>query len=504
MNRVFLAAALWLLVVNATLGAEASRVPAWDARGLGPLPWQGIACVDVSADGTVVALGTISPPGDPNLVVLDAKGCVVSQRRIGLRWVDELKVAADGQLVAAVTGTPEGTAGDAPRLYAFRQDEPLTDVAGVKLAKLSFRGRLGEARSNHFGGRLFHFGDHSNHLAPALASSDGSLVVASDDGVLWLGSGQADSAIRAAYGRQGFLTALAAGRNGLAIIGLGGVEANNGKNLIVLRPDQASPVVWSRTANRDVAPSPAPEPAAYGPSGPMYEDLSFQAPLSLAIDASGERFAVADYEGRRRVCYPTDGGPAFPFGVRFTPSRPTIHVYDAQGAEVRRVGPESFPELTWCDLTFTDDGQHLLLSPHNWGSRGLGGQPRLPVNPRATTLYQLDIATGDIQTLRLSDAIASVAVGGEDRIAVGCWNHRVYLFDGWLRPIASLPDGMDVGAASLVRFAGNGQRLIVATAAGVALVLDRDGRRLWRTDLNQAVQPGDKPLLKTPNWNWPG
>jgi hypothetical protein len=185
-------------------GSETSRVPAWDARALGPLPWQGIACADVSEDGSVAALGTISPPGDPNLIVLDADGRVVSQRRVGLRWVDEVAVAPDGRLVAAVSGTPEGTAGDAPRLYAFLQGQPLTDVAGVQLASLSFRGRLGEARSNHFGGRLFHFGDHSNHLSPALAKSDGTLAVASDDGVFWLGSGPAASAVRAAYGQRGF------------------------------------------------------------------------------------------------------------------------------------------------------------------------------------------------------------------------------------------------------------------------------------------------------------
>jgi hypothetical protein len=463
---------------------------------LGPPPWQGIACVDVNADGSVAAFGTISPPGDPNLIVLDANGRIVSQRRVGLRWIDEVTVSGDGRLVAALTGTPEGTAADAPRLYAFRQDQALTDVAGVKLANLSFRGRLGEARSNHFGGRLFHFGDHSNHLSPALAKSAGNWLVAADDGVLWLESGRAESSLRADYGPQGFLTALAAGNSGLAIIGLGGVDADTGKNLLVLKPDKAAPVAWSRTANGDVAPSPAPEPPAYGPSGPVYEDAAFQAPLAVAVDATGERFAVADYEGRRRVCHPKDGGTDFPFGIRFTPSSPTIHVYDAKGAELRRVGPESFPELTWCDLTFTSDGRHLLLSPHNWVSHGLGGQPFLPIDERACTLYLLEIANGAVETLRLPDAISSVAVDSNGRIAVGCWNHRVYLFDGRLRPLPNLPHGVSVGAASLIRFAQNGQRLVVATAAGVALAFDSDGRPLWRTDLNQAVTPGDKPWTK--------
>jgi hypothetical protein len=144
-------------------------------------------------------------------------------------------------------------------------------------------------------------------------------------------------------------------------------------------------------------------------------------------------------------------------------------------------------------VTFTANGQRLLLSPHNWVSHGLAGQPFLPIDQRASTLYSVDIAGGAVEPLRLPDAISSVAVGGDDRIAVGCWNHRVYLFDGRLRPITGLPEGVDVGAASLVRFARNGQRLLVATAAGVALTLDSEGRILWRTDLNQAVQPGDKP-----------
>src|SRR5438105_1812822 len=55
-----------------TVGGPAgkTRVPAWDARGSGPLPWQGIACVDMTADGQFVAVGTIAPPGDPNVFLL--------------------------------------------------------------------------------------------------------------------------------------------------------------------------------------------------------------------------------------------------------------------------------------------------------------------------------------------------------------------------------------------------------------------------------------------------
>ena len=66
-----LAAAPGLRAAEGTLeigSAVPSRVPGWNARGLGPLPWQGVACVDVSQDGRFTAVGTIAPPGDPEFV----------------------------------------------------------------------------------------------------------------------------------------------------------------------------------------------------------------------------------------------------------------------------------------------------------------------------------------------------------------------------------------------------------------------------------------------------
>ena len=53
--------------------AQGSRVPKWDARGVGPLPWQGIACVDMNDEGTFIAVGTIAPPDDPNVFQVAVK-----------------------------------------------------------------------------------------------------------------------------------------------------------------------------------------------------------------------------------------------------------------------------------------------------------------------------------------------------------------------------------------------------------------------------------------------
>ena len=76
--RPLLGAASWLWLAASPLlrasesvveigpAVARSRVPRWDARGLGPLPWQGIACLDSSEDGRFLAIGTIC--------VLDANG----------------------------------------------------------------------------------------------------------------------------------------------------------------------------------------------------------------------------------------------------------------------------------------------------------------------------------------------------------------------------------------------------------------------------------------------
>jgi hypothetical protein len=56
---VVLAASANVRATGAEVGPSpaATRVPAWDARGLGPLPWQGIACTDMTGDGKMDLAG---------------------------------------------------------------------------------------------------------------------------------------------------------------------------------------------------------------------------------------------------------------------------------------------------------------------------------------------------------------------------------------------------------------------------------------------------------------
>ena len=152
-------------VIEIAPPAAQSNVPRWDARGLGPLPWQGIACLDMSDDGRSIVVGTIAPQGDSNLVQLDGDGKIVGQYIAGQRWVNEVAVSNDGRFVAGLCTTPEGTSGDVPRLYGFLNGKEVDQIGG------NFKSERISAPICAF----WHYGDHSNHLPRILLPGRQSL-----------------------------------------------------------------------------------------------------------------------------------------------------------------------------------------------------------------------------------------------------------------------------------------------------------------------------------------
>ena len=98
-----------------------SAVPEWDARGLGPLPRQGISCLDVGGDGAWIAVGTIAPPGDPNVFLFDGNGQLVRTAQVGQRWIQQVAVDRSGKLLHALCTMPEGRAGDRGSLERDRR-----------------------------------------------------------------------------------------------------------------------------------------------------------------------------------------------------------------------------------------------------------------------------------------------------------------------------------------------------------------------------------------------
>src|SRR5450432_3778823 len=122
MKQVISACVLSLLIANLTpICAQApatTKVPPWDARGVGPLPRMGITSLDVSDDGKEIVVGTIAAFGDPNVLVLDDAGKIIRQYRVGQQWIDRVAFLPGSKEVMAICTMPAGKAGD--RVGAFR------------------------------------------------------------------------------------------------------------------------------------------------------------------------------------------------------------------------------------------------------------------------------------------------------------------------------------------------------------------------------------------------
>jgi glyoxylase-like metal-dependent hydrolase (beta-lactamase superfamily II) len=490
--------------------APATKVPRWDARGVGPLPWQGVACLDIDSQAFAIAVGTIAPPGDSNVLLLDGAGKVVRQQHAGQRWINA--VGLDGGVIRAVCTMPAGRSGDNSEVFRLT-------ARGVTPEDITWR-RASSAES------YFHYGDHSNHVTRLMTTRGPFTVAVNGDQVLWL-----DPRQTAAFPlpESAIPVAVAAGGRGVAVVGTAVASpegAPRPTNLHVLQP--ANPqLLWSRPVNTETAEAPRPEEGRYGrptlPDGRRealpQRDAPVWAPLAVAVHVgAGEDVvkvkrlvAAADYQGWQRRVRSSATGEEENLGVRFLPSRPAITVYDRDGKVVRRFPPEAFAHPFWCDLRFSPDGKRLIVSPHSWTCRGLGGQPLLPADDRANDLYVLDVAGGAVTRLRLPDAISDVAVSAR-AVAAGCWDGRVYLLKERDLAEAHLPAGIDVGGPALLRATGDGKRLVVAGANGVVRLLDATGREVWQTDLNKAVKHGPKPWvdrarampIATGVWELPG
>jgi len=449
---------------------SASAVPAWDASGCGLLPRQGVACLAISDDASTIAVGTIAPGGEPNVLVLDDRGNLLRRHRAGVRWIDQLAVTRQGATLWAISGTPAGKPSDMPELFRL-------DADGVACDDLARR----------HGGLIFHYGDHSNHAGTRLANTAGGAV----------------------------LVALSAAATGLCVVGCVTSETSgpDAENLFVLERGARAPV-WSRAAVRQMGAAERLEPGRYGTPIPNFgpaqpqelqqRDVPCWAPLSVAIRAenqgdpaaSGWLVAAADYPGWQRLVESSATGQFQRRTVRLVPSRPVIHVYDHHGGVVRRFEPAAFKQPIWCDLVFWKGGRVLLAYPHHWTCRGLAGRPVLPADGQARTLYLLHVDTGSVDAVDFPDAISDVAVCS-DRVAVGCWNGSVYrLTEDELRRRA-ISSGCHVGGPSLLAYSADGSRLVAAEATGIVHCLNQDDRLLWRTELDRVATSDQEPAQKT-------
>ncbi len=411
--------------------ASQQAAPRWDARGPGLVPWQAIACVDVSSDGGRIAVGATALPGDPNVFLFDGQGKLLGQFTARVRGPEQVVLAEGGRAVLALYGTPRGTAGDRPVIWRFALD----GLAPRTIEDLS--------RSSEW---FFHYGEHSNHLGVFLFSDGERAIIVGGGQVTW---NPFDPKPLRWGGPSSMTTAAAVSSSGIVIMGCAAPapepSAEQRKppgNLYVLQPGSNVPL-WARPVNTDVDPAPAMEKGVYGPPAPEYHDVKVYAPLAVAIDAQGRRIAVADYQGWERRFAAQGIRREESYGVRFMPARPAVSVYDRQGKLVKRWEPAIFRSPFWCDLAFSADGTRLEVTPRLWPCRGLAGRGVLPTDEDARTRYVLDVATGQVQ----ADPAAP---------------------PGLVRPLA------------------DGRRLVCEQS--IVRMLDAAGKLLWERDLKALVK----------------
>lgn len=473
----------------------ASAVPAWDARGIGPLPAQGISCIDLSDDARWLAVGTIAAPGEPNVLLFDAQGQLVRTVQVGQRWIQQVAIDRTGQLLHALCTMPEGRAGDFPTVFACGQTP--TPIPP----------QLGE---NGWPLNLLHYGEHSNHTGVILRGTPQGGVAVYGNRVHWLRTAEGLSQFQVGLPRpdEAVTVSMIADRHGHVLVGCAAGRAGDGgkpeANLFLLRAKTRAPL-WSRPVLVETDKAAPFARGRYGaptlPDGQRQEvpqrDVEVFAPLSLAMhgEEQPERLAVADYPGWQRWVRSSATSREQNYGVRFPPARPMVTVHDGRGQVIRRFGPEQFAHPGWVDLCFVGGGRYLLAYPHHWTSRGLAGQSILPADEEARMLHILDVNTGKVRRLEFPDAISDVAASDMGPTAVGCWNGKVYLLGLDRLTEGSLPPGLEVGGPSLVRVSRDGSQVVVATTKGVLRLLDRDGKERWRRELDQLVKPALKPWV---------
>jgi hydroxyacylglutathione hydrolase len=483
MKAILLCTMLAAMTVDRCCAADASsQVPSWNARGVGLLRQQGIACLAVAEDDSQTVVGTFASAGDPDVFVFDRHGAVIRSLVVGQRAIGQVSLSGSGHLHALCT-MPDGRASDGPTAFACQ---------GAAVPIPNGLGEAGYPRT------IFHYGENSNHSGVQISATRKENVVLYGNHVLWLDDSGKLAAFTAQlpWSAEAVTTALATHSSGAVVAGFAVLKSTADPpdaNLFVVQRGETSPQ-WKRPALKELGESCPLEKGLYGTptlrDGTREElpqhDLPVVGPLSLAVNRGPTltRIASADYPGWQRWIRSSATGREQNYGTRFMPASATISVYDAEGKMLRRFSPEQFSKPGWLDLAFLPGDRFLLAWPHHWTSRGLAGQPFLPVDDDARTAWLLDVENGDVRSLEFPDAVADAAVNDEGRIAVTCWNKRLYLLADENFRSGKLPVGIEIGGPALVRGRPRNAGWVVAGASGLVQFLDADGKVINVTNLS--------------------
>src|SRR5262245_22475505 len=199
--RLFLTTCILICIGTARLTAQEGKPPPWDARGVGPLPRMGISCLDVSDDGKEIAVGTIAPFGDPNVIVISVSGEILRQFRVGQQWIDSVAFVAGTKDLLAVCTMPAGKAGDRVEVLRCQGD------------------RVTAEKIPHEGPWFFHYGDHSNHPTLKLARAKNATAILAGNQLALYRTGKEPVTLRVPVSDPDASVSLAVDEAGWAVVG---------------------------------------------------------------------------------------------------------------------------------------------------------------------------------------------------------------------------------------------------------------------------------------------
>ena len=239
---------------------KATRPARWDARGLGPLPRMGITSIDVSDDGTEIAVGTIAVPGEPNVLVLSSEdGKITRHYKVGQQWIDSVAFLPASKEVRAVCTMPAGRAGDRVEAFRLKDEQVLPE------------------RISQEGPWFFHYGDHSNHPTMQFARARNVTALLAGNQLVIHRKGKEPTSVRLPINDPDASVALAVDESGWAVVGATTTRKKGAPadNLYLIDPNMKKPILWTRTANKEV------EMAHRAGKGPIrHPDLARRLPRS--------------------------------------------------------------------------------------------------------------------------------------------------------------------------------------------------------------------------------
>jgi glyoxylase-like metal-dependent hydrolase (beta-lactamase superfamily II) len=269
--------------------------------------------------------------------------------------------------------------------------------------------------------------------------------------------------------------------------------------LLTVRSALTSAELWNVAPMKDTRPvAKPPEPADEFPA--MAEDFNmkpltwtpFRMAASVALSGDGSRAAVSEYGGWLRIKRERGIGSWNPdHPVPFCPrQRGWLRVFGTFGEELARA---ELPADGLFEVHLNRRGDTAWCVPMSWFARGLAGQPWLPTDDAAHTVFVYDVRRKAwTASWRFPDAVSDFAVhpDGEQALA-SCWDGDAYLVgaDGELRR------RVNVGGPARLRWSADGRFAVLGASAGEVHALDSHGEVRWKKALPVTEVP---PLKEAP------